>query len=362
MKEKFAKIQEFLKANDSDMTFLTNPTTINYLTGFESDPHERIMGLMIFKDKEPILFTPALEVEPAKNTVDFEVFGYTDNENPWQVIKNHLVDADIKNIAVEYDDIVLRKSEGLQSVFQNNFVNITPLIQKLRLIKSPEEIEIMKESGAFADKAFEIGFNFVAENPDATEMDVIAKIEYELKRLGISKMSFDTMVLTGDNAANPHGEPGVNKIERDRLLLFDLGTMYKGYASDATRTIAVGTPSDFDKEIYNIVLEAQLAAMDFVKPGVTANEIDKVARDVITKAGYGEYFNHRTGHGIGMDVHEFPSIGGVDDITIEEGMCFSIEPGIYIPGKVGVRIEDCVYVTKDGCKSLTNTSKKLLSY
>lgn len=362
MTNKFTEIQKFLEANDSEMTFLTNPTTINYLTGFESDPHERIMGLMIFTDRDPILFTPALEVEPASNTVDFDVFGYTDNENPWEAIKSHVGDLDVKKIAVEYEDINLKKSQGLQSVFGNEFVNISPLIQRLRIIKSEDEIEKMMVAGDYADKAFEIGFKYAAENPGATEMDVIAKIEYEMKRLGISKMSFDTMVLTGDNAANPHGMPGTNVIERNRFLLFDLGVMKNGYASDATRTISIGKPREFDTEIYNIVLEAQLAAMDFAKPGVTANEIDKVARDVITKAGYGEYFTHRTGHGIGMDCHEFPSLGGVDDVVMEKGMCFSIEPGIYIPGKVGVRIEDCMHMTDTGVVPFTKTSKELLIF
>ena len=132
-----------------------------------------------------------------------------------------------------------------------------------------------------------------------------------------------------------------NKVENDALLLFDLGVLVNGYASDMTRTVAVGKPDQFKKDIYNLTLEAQQAAIDFIKPGVTAHEVDRAAREVIEKAGYGEYFNHRLGHGIGMDVHEFPSIMEGNDMIIEEGMCFSVEPGIYIPGKVGVRIEDC---------------------
>jgi len=175
-------------------------------------------------------------------------------------------------------------------------------------------------------------------------------------------MSFDTMVLTGDNAANPHGIPGANKVEKDALLLFDLGVMVNGYASDMTRTVAVGKPDQFKKDIYNLTLEAQQAALDFIKPGVTAHEVDRAAREVIEKAGYGEYFNHRLGHGIGMDVHEFPSIMEGNDLVIEEGMCFSVEPGIYIPGKVGVRIEDCGVVTKDGFDLFTSTSKDLLYF
>lgn len=175
-------------------------------------------------------------------------------------------------------------------------------------------------------------------------------------------MSFDTMVLTGNNAANPHGIPSTNKIENDALLLFDLGVETLGYTSDMTRTVAVGKPDQFKQDIYNLTLEAHMAAVNMIKPGVTASEIDYAARSVIEKAGYGEYFNHRLGHGLGMSVHEFPSIMEGNDLVIKEGMCFSVEPGIYIPGKVGVRIEDCGYVTETGFELFTKTPKELLYF
>jgi Xaa-Pro dipeptidase len=144
------------------------------------------------------------------------------------------------------------------------------------------------------------------------------------------------------------------------LVLFDLGCVWQGYNSDASRTVAVSVPSEFDRKIYEIVLAAQLKALDFVKPGVLASEIDQSARELISEFGYGEYFIHRLGHGIGTKIHESPSISSGNDLVIEEGMCFSIEPGIYIPGKVGVRIEDCVYVTQDGCQTFTTTDNELL--
>ncbi|MDR1606447.1 MAG: Xaa-Pro peptidase family protein [Streptococcaceae bacterium] len=360
---KIKKIATYLDQQKWEMTFITNPTTVNYLTGFAMEPHERILGLMIFPDRSPLLFTPELEVEKAKALVDFDVVGYTDSENPWQKIGAQLAGYSIKTIAVEFDHLILSKSDGLKSVFaDSNFANLSPFINQMRLIKSADEIDKMIIAGQYADKCFEIGFHFAASGNGVTEMDVVAKIEFEMKRLGISEMSFDTMVLTGARAANPHGVPEAVAIEPNKLLLFDLGVMANGYASDATRTIAIGQPGDFDRQIYEITRQAQQAAFDFVKPGVTAFEIDQVARDVITKAGYGDYFTHRTGHGIGMDVHEFPSIGGSEDITIEKGMCFSIEPGIYIPNQVGVRVEDCLYVTENGAKSLTHTSKDLLIF
>ena len=180
-----------------------------------------------------------------------------------------------------------------------------------------------------------------------------------MKKNGIMHMSFDTIVQSGANAADPHGAPKADLIKPNELCLFDLGVDYKGYMSDASRTVAFGKVSDKAKEIYQVCLEAQLAAQAAAKPGMRAFELDKIARDIITKAGYGEYFIHRLGHGIGQSDHEFPSIMEGNELVLEPGMCFSIEPGIYVPGVAGVRIEDCVYLTKDGNEPFTHTTKEL---
>ena len=357
---KLQQILTYLESEKLDVAVVSDPVTINYLTGFYSDPHERQMFLFVLADQEPLLFVPALEVERATSTVSFPVVGYVDSENPWKKIQNALPQLDFKRVAVEFDNLILTKYHGLKTVFESaEFENLTPLIQRMRLIKSADEVQKMMVAGVYADKSVKVGFDNISL--DNTETDIIAQIDFAMKREGY-EMSFDTMVLTGDNAANPHGIPGANKVENNALLLFDLGVMVNGYASDMTRTVAVGKPDQFKKDIYNLTLEAQQAALDFIKPGATAHEVDRAAREVIEKAGYGEYFNHRLGHGIGMDVHEFPSIMEGNDMVIEEGMCFSVEPGIYIPGKVGVRIEDCGVVTKDGFDLFTSTSKDLLYF
>lgn len=357
-----SKITQLLTKLEHEQIYaavVSDPVSINYLTGYYSDPHERYMFLFLFADKEPLLFLPALDAARAEATVSFPVVGYVDSENPWEKIKAILPKTDYPQVAIEFDNLNVTKLRGLETVFSSQFVNLTPTINRLRLIKSADEIEKMHAAGLLADKAVQIGFDNISL--DKTETDIIATIEYEMKRLGYG-MSFETMVLTGDNAANPHGIPADNRIENDALLLFDLGIAANGYMSDMTRTVAVGQPDQFKKDIYQLCLEAQLAALDFIKPGVTASEVDAAARSVIEKAGYGEYFNHRLGHGIGMDVHEFPSIMAGNDLVIEEGMCFSVEPGIYIPGQVGVRIEDCGVVTKTGFEVFTHTSKDLLYY
>ncbi|MBM7635661.1 M24 family metallopeptidase [Streptococcus saliviloxodontae] len=354
---KLSTIRHFLHQNQAKIAIFSDPVTINYLTGFYCDPHERQLFLFVYEDREPLLFVPALEVARASAQVDFPVFGYVDSENPWQKIKEGLPSIDSDFVYAEFNHLNVTKFQGLQSVFSGQFKNLTPTIETMRLIKSQDEIDKMLVAGKWADVAVQIGFDHIKKGN--TETDIIAQIEFELKKQGVSHMSFETMVLTGNNAANPHGIPGTNPVEDNALLLFDLGVLYNGYTSDMTRTVAVGQPNQFQKDIYNLCLEAQLTAQEFIKPGVTASEVDAAARQVIEKAGYGEYFNHRLGHGLGMDVHEFPSIMAGNDLVIQEGMCFSVEPGIYIPGKVGVRIEDCGYVTKSGFEVFTKTPKEL---
>lgn len=187
----------------------------------------------------------------------------------------------------------------------------------------------------------------------------MTEIETALKKRGITHMSFDTTVLTGPKAASPHGKTGQRKIERGDLVLMDLGVIYEGYCSDITRTLAFGEPSEQAKEVYDIVKRAEQVALDAVRPGVTAAELDGIARKTIEDAGYGEYFTHRLGHGLGISVHEFPSIHGGNNMPLEAGMVFTIEPGIYVADQVGVRIEDDLVVTENGYEVLTKYPKEL---
>lgn len=355
-----SKIHSLVKAisqQEIGLAVISDPVYIHYLTGYYSDPHERYMFLFVFADREPLLFLPELDLVRATETVPFPVLGYSDAEQPWEKLQAHLPQH-YNKIALEFDQLSLSKFRGLESIFSGEFVDITPILNQMRLIKTADEIQQLHTAGLLADKAMQIGFDAIALGK--TETDIIATIEYEMKRLGYG-MSFETMVLTGANAANPHGIPGNHPLENNSLLLFDLG-IAANYMSDMTRTVAVGKPNQFKQDIYQLCLEAQLTAQDMIKPGVTASQVDAAARSVIEKAGYGQYFNHRLGHGIGMNIHEFPSISSENDLVLEEGMCFSVEPGIYIPGQVGVRIEDCGVVTKNGFEVFTHTPKELLYY
>lgn len=359
---KIKSIQDWTYNNGLDFTYLSDPKTIQYLTGFYSDPVERVLALIVFPEKDPFMFAPALEVEAIKDTgFPYDVYGYLDHENPWQKIAAHVQQrvATPKSAGIEKESLTVARLESLHRELQNvtSETDITDYLNTMRLIKTPDEIEKLMEAGKEADFAFEKGF--AALKAGKSEKSVVAELEYALKQKGVMEMSFDTLVQAGAHAAEPHGATSDNLVKENEMVLFDLGTVHDGYISDATRTVAVGEISDKQKEIYDVCLEAQLAAMDFVKPGVTAEEVDKVARDIIEKAGYGKYFIHRLGHGMGMSEHEFPSIMEGNKMVLKPGMCFSIEPGIYVPGFAGVRIEDCVYVTEDGCEPFTHTPKEI---
>ncbi|MDE1507778.1 M24 family metallopeptidase [Ligilactobacillus salivarius] len=356
------EVQEWLANNNLDIAYISDFHNIRYYTGFDSDPIERILALFIFPDKDPFIFAPALEVGSVKeNGWEYPVFGYLDHEDAFALIKSHInaLAGNPRKWAVEKDNLTVAKSEAILRNFpEAKFVeNISPFINKQRSIKNEDEINLLLEAGKWADYAFKVGFDALSTNK--TEQAVAAEIEYELKKKGVMHMSFDTIIQSGANAADPHGAPKEDTIKPNELTLFDLGTVYKGYISDASRTVAFGEIDDKLKDIYNVCLEAQLTAQNAAKPGMTAEELDKIARDVITKAGYGEYFIHRLGHGMGQSEHEFPSIMEGNKMELVPGMCFSIEPGIYIPNYAGVRIEDCVYVTDNGVKPFTHTSKEL---
>ena len=355
----FLQLENEMKEKQNPIVFIQNPETIRLLTKFSTEPHERIVALVYTPGATPLLFVPALEHQVAqKAEPDFIVKSYQDHEDGWKLlsdaIKEHFPTQ--TNFAVEKVDFSLFAAEQLQKHFPGiRFtVDLTPVVQQLRLVKDADAIDKLVYSGTFADKAIEIGKN--ALKVGISEREVVAIIEFEMKKLGVSQMSFDTMVLFGDHAADPHGEPGERTLKENEWVLFDLGTMVDGYASDITRTVFFGSDSAKDPRhqgIYDIVQKAHDTAIQAVKPGMKASEIDKIARDIITEAGYGEYFIHRLGHGIGQSVHEFPSIMEGNDMELVEGMCFSVEPGVYISGDYGVRIEDCLAVTKDGAKLFT---------
>lgn len=350
-------LQKTLAQQHIQLTIIQNPQTIGYLTGFYCQPHERLLLLCLFPDKEPVLLVPALDVEHAKQSVtNMTIIPHYDHDNVWQMLQTLFTPYQSAIIGIEKNYVTMQTLDHLRLLLPNilQAVDVTPAIRQLQLIKQPHEIQAMKYAGKTADLAIQIAARALANGK--TEVDIVAEIEYHLKKQNVPSMSFDTMVLTQQNAANPHGIPSQLPIAENQLVLLDLGTMHNGYASDITRTLLFGdTPTPEQQTIFDIVIEAHHTAMAKAKIGMSAHELDAIARDIITKYGYGDYFTHRLGHGIGQSVHEFPSIAKGNDFILQENMCFSIEPGIYIPNRIGVRIEDCVYLTPNGAVPLTHS-------
>lgn len=361
MDSRISKLSQWMKEEDIDFSFITSPDNVFYLSGFLSDPHERLLGLGVFQDEEPFLVCPGMEKNDAKNAGwNYEIIGYSDTDNPWEFISSAIQKRNqkVSRAAVEKEHMNVERYEAISARFSGAaFVSAEEKLRKLRMVKDDKELKIIREACALADFAIQTGCDEIKEGK--TEMDVLAAVEYALKKKGINEMSFSTMVLTGANGASPHGTPGMTKIKKGDLVLFDLGVVVDGYCSDITRAVAYGEISEKQREIYDTVLKAQLAAVEASKPGAACSEIDMTARNIISEAGYGEYFPHRLGHGLGVSVHEYPSLTSANSLQLEKGMVFTIEPGIYVPGVAGVRIEDDLAVTENGVEILTKFPKEL---
>ncbi len=233
------------------------------------------------------------------------------------------------------------------------------IVETLRMRKSPGELELIRASVRTNSRAFDAALRAIRPGR-MTEADLACEIDYRMRRLGAEKPAFDTIVACGEHAALPHAHPGRRKLGSNELLLIDMGATQEGYASDMTRVVSLGKAPARARRVYEAVLEAQKAAIDAVRPGVTAGSVDRAARKVLRRAGLDKAFVHSTGHGLGLEIHEPPRLGRADKTRLEEGMAITIEPGVYLEGKLGVRIEDTVAVTRTGCEILTSTPKDYL--
>lgn len=350
---------EQMKKHDLDASLITSKENVYYLTGFYTEPHERFMGLFLIKDKEPVLIVPELDANEAKaKSVTKDAYGYLDSEGPDRLLHKLNLDNRLR-LGIEENQLSYQKYKWLSGMFSSNtFSDLEPIINGLRNIKDDLELKFLQEAADWADEAVRIGIDSLQIGK--SELEIVAEIEYRMKKQGISRMSFETMVLVGEKTASPHGRPANNRINAGDFVLFDLGVVVNGYCSDISRTVVVGKANEKQREIYNTVQIAQSMAIEMVKPGEQIKNIDLTARNHITSKGYGEYFIHRIGHGLGLNVHESPSIHEKNEDLLQEGMVFTIEPGIYVPKIGGVRIEDDVFVIKDGVEVLTNFSKELL--
>jgi len=359
--QRLDQLKQNLIDEEIDLAFIMGPANVFYYTGFNSDPHERFLALAIQPRQDTYtLFVPALDQEAARSESNIKsVIPISDEQDPFKIVSDE-IDVDIKSIGVEKNYVSMLRHEQFQRIFPKaDFVNIESHINSQRLKKSRTEIDYLQEAVDIIEKVLAEGIKEVKIG--MTELELAGHLELLMKKYGAVGPSFSTIVLAGEKSALPHGVPGDREIKNGDFLLIDFGVITKdGYCSDTTRTFVIGEASDKQKEIYNIVLKSNQAGIDAVKAGQPLKKFDIAARDVIEESGYGDYFHNRVGHGLGIEVHEAPSVHMKNEDIAESGLFFTIEPGIYIPELGGVRIEDEVYINEDGdAEVLTSFPKKL---
>ncbi len=347
------KILENMKKLDLPQILVCDDSALFYLIGKKIQPMERAGAILIKQSGEIHAFMNNLFCFDPEEGMTMHY--YADGENVYKMIADELDPG-----KVGFDDKWMSKhTVGVLSE-RSDIIPVsgsTP-VDLAKMIKDEKEIELLRNAGRVNDMAVEFGIKSIKEG--RSELEIANMIEALFEENGGVQDEQLQMVCFGGGAANPHHWPDKETtVKEGDCCLFDLWCPINGYWCDMTRTVFWKKVSDKHREVYEIVKAAQQAALDFIKPGVKMSEIDAVARKVITDAGYGEYFTHRLGHGVGMTVHEPPEASASCDIVTQPGMCFSVEPGIYLPGEVGVRIEDLVIVTEDGCETLTHYPKDL---
>ena len=345
--ERRRRISATLAQNNYDALLVNNPPDLRYLTGFTGSN-----GLLLALREGAIFFTdPRYELQASREV-----------SCPVRVAKGPLYAAAaalaarkrLRKVACEKAYISVSDYADLSEKIK--LAPITGLVEKLRAVKSEDEIALIRRSVETNSKAFEQAARAVKDG--MRERDLAAFIDYRMRLAGADGTAFETIVAAGPHSALPHARPGSATIGRG-LVLIDMGSMQDGYASDMTRMLHLGSVPRRTREVYKAVLEAQLAAIDAVKAGVRAARVDKVARDVLKGHGLADQFIHSTGHGLGLEIHEDPRIGRKSKTVLEKGMAITIEPGVYLDGWGGIRIEDTVVVTDTGCDVLTPTDKSL---
>lgn len=343
-----------LNAAEADAYLVTSDVNRFYLTGFRSSAG------MVFITREGSYFITDFRYYEAamKQVDDCRVLMY---ERLSDMLNTLSVRHHVQKIMVEQEDVSLARWESLKAMLPQVEIISDPLLDRklkeMRAIKSPEEMENLREAQAITEAAYEYILPRMA--PGRSEAEIALELEIYMRRHGAEAVAFDLIVVSGQKSSMPHGVPGNKLLEIGDFVTMDTGAVFEGMHSDMTRTVAIGRVDEEQKHVYEVVLEAQRAAIAAVRDGVSCAAVDEAARSVIDAAGYGKYFGHSTGHSVGYEIHETPSFSPSSKDTAHAGMVITVEPGIYLPGRFGVRIEDMVLVTADGCEDLTHAAKEL---
>ncbi len=351
--QRFENLLNKMNEEKVDQVLIADPASIFYLTGKLIHTGHRLFALTV--DKNANKHISIHQMFQIREDIGVNVHYFSDTDCSVKELCNNIIDEGVLAVDGEWPTRFLLK---LMEYKPNLKIVTKPLIESVRQIKNTQEIEFMKVASSLNDKAMDMLVkNF---DPNWTEIDTINKLKEFFDSEGTEGFSFDPIVCYGANAADPHHvSDNVTLIKEGECILFDIGCIKDGFCSDMSRTFFYKKADEKSSEVYNIVLEAQKRAVNAVKPGVKFCELDAIARDYITEKGYGEFFNHRLGHFIGMEVHEHGDVSATNSEIAKEGMIFSIEPGIYLENELGVRIEDLVLVTKDGHYNLNNFSKEI---
>lgn len=327
-----------------------------YLTGFPSSS-----GFCLITAEARLFYTDSRYIEAAGAAIAVFTVKQESGRRS-NIYREVLAEYKITRLHVEATQMDVAAFRALECALEGVTLiadgELDKKLLKYREIKTAEEVACIEKAAAISDQAFLQLLDLI--RPGVSERDLAAELEYRLKKNGGDGLAFETIAVTGANSSKPHGVPGNALVADGDFITFDFGASYRGYLSDMTRTVAVGHVTDERKKVYNTVLKAQLAGLEAIRPGVICSDVDKISRDIIGEAGYGEYFGHGLGHCVGIEIHEMPSLSPSCKDVLKENMIITCEPGIYLPGKFGVRIEDSVMVTAEGCKPLNKVSKELI--
>ncbi|EMF0035876.1 M24 family metallopeptidase [Enterococcus hirae] len=346
------KLRKKMQEENLDSFLITSPYNLRYLTNFTGTT-----GLAVITLEKAFFITDFRYTEQA--AAQAQGFEIIKNVGPiFEEVADLVQKEGLRELGFEETTVSFLDYSVLEEIIDAQLIPISGMIEELREIKDEEEIAIIEKACSIADLAYDHILKMI--QPGMTEIEVANQLDFYMRSLGASGVSFETIVASGLRSAMPHGVASKKIIEQGDLITIDFGCYYEGYVSDMTRTFAIGDPGEQLKEIYQIVLEAQLAVLEVAKPGVTGKQLDAVARDYITKHGYGEAFGHSTGHGIGLEIHEGPNVSVRAEKQFVPGNIITDEPGIYLPGIGGVRIEDDLLITSDGNRVLTHSPKELI--
>ena len=354
-KHKLDTIHFILQSDKIGAVLITDPYHLRFLSGFRGGE-----GMLYISENRQVLITDSRYTEAAGKESDFTVIEESAAHKRTAIVQECLEKDQVT--AVGYEDEDLRCSafsklkEALPDVAEWKPLGLQ--IQAMRQIKTEEEIALLEKAEAIGDAAFSDILQIL--HAGMTEKQVAAELEYSMKKHGADGLSFSTIAASGLHSSMPHAIPTDKPVENGDFVTMDFGCMYEGYCSDMTRTVVVGKANDRQKEIYGIVQKAQQNCLDHLHAGMSGQEADGYAREVIAEAGYGEYFGHGTGHSVGLYIHEEPRISPMDRTILRPNMIETVEPGIYIPGFGGVRIEDMVVITENGCRNLAHSPKELI--